>query len=68
MNKETILNNILVNKKLQEKYWPEIKPEEHNLQTLAGSTNRYVKCIHYLVNEASNKRNLYNSIFNLFKI
>lgn len=68
MNKETILNNILSNPELREKYWPEIKPEEQNLHTLATSTNKYVKCIHYLVNEASNKKSLYNSIYNLFKI
>lgn len=68
MNKETILNNILSNPELREKYWPEINPEEQNLQTLVASPNKYVKCIHYLVNEASNKKNLYNSIYNLFKI
>jgi hypothetical protein len=68
MNKETILKNILSNPGLREKYWPEIKPEEQNLHTLAASTNKYVKCIHYLINETSNKKSLYNSIYILFKI
>jgi hypothetical protein len=68
MNKETILNNILSNVELREKYWPEINPAEQNLHTLAASSNKYVKCIHYLINEAANKKSLYNSIYILFKI
>jgi len=68
MNKEIILKNILSSEKLREKYWPEIKAEEQNLQTLLSSNNSYLKSLHYLINESSNKKSLYNSIYNLFKI
>jgi hypothetical protein len=65
MNTDKILRTILVNPKLKELYWPEIKnPESQNLNTINMSPNKYLKYLYIVLSDQNdNTRN--NSLANL---
>jgi hypothetical protein len=67
MDKQIILREILNNKKLKEKYWPEIEPEKENLATVLHSKNKYIKSLHSLLN-TDNPNVRTSEIFNFFKL
>lgn len=67
MDKQIILQEILKNEKLKDKYWPEIEPEKENLATLIHNKNKYIKALHSLIN-TDNAGFRINEIFNFFKI
>lgn len=53
MNKEKILQEILNNPELKEKYWPNISTERFNVNTLLKENNKYLTALYYLFEECN---------------
>ena len=62
MNKEKILQEILKNKDLKEKYWSTEDIQQYNTDNLLMSDNKYIKSIYYVFDETN--RNKFTSMIN----
>ena len=67
MDKQVVLKEILENKELKAKYWPEIDSENENVNTLIMSKNKYVKSLNSILN-TTNASVRINELFNIFNI
>jgi len=69
MNSEELLKKILKSESLK-KYWSDIDVETINRNTLIKSNNKYLKTLHYIINEHSSatKRGRIESIFKIFNL
>lgn len=56
MNKNSILNKILADKELGNKYWPNEDVKTLNVNTILTSSNPYLKSLHYLLEEKNTSR------------
>ena len=61
-NKNTILQEILKNKDLKEKYWPDEDIEKYNPENILMSDNKYIKSIYYVFSESN--RSKFTSMIN----
>jgi hypothetical protein len=58
MSTDEILQKILANPNLKEKYWPEIDPTTQNVNTILRSRNIYLQYLHTIFSEQNdNARN-----------
>lgn len=58
MSTDEILQKILTNPVLKEKYWPEIDPTAQNVNTILRSRNIYLQYLHTIFSEQNeNARN-----------
>jgi hypothetical protein len=58
MSTDEILQKILANPNLKEKYWPEIDPKTQNVNTILRSRNIYLLYLHTIFSEQNdNARN-----------
>lgn len=55
-NKNTILQEILKNKDLKEKYWPHEDIEKYNPENILRSENKYIKSIYYVFDESNRSK------------
>lgn len=55
-NKNTILQEILKNKDLKEKYWPDEDIEKYNPENILRSENKYIKSIYYVFDESNRSK------------
>jgi hypothetical protein len=62
MNKSNILQEILKNKDLKEKYWPDEDIEKYNPENILMSGNKYIKSIYYVFSESN--RSKFTSMIN----
>ena len=53
MNKEKILQEILNNPDLRERYWSNISIEKINVNTLLKENNKYLTALYYLFEECN---------------
>ena len=53
MNKEKILQEILNDPVLKEKYWSNISTEKFNVNTLLKENNKYLTSLFYLFEESN---------------
>jgi hypothetical protein len=51
MNKENILKEVLKQKELRKKFWPNVDIEKLNVNTLIRENNRYLTALYYLFEE-----------------
>jgi hypothetical protein len=51
MNKENILKEVLKQKELRNKFWPNVDIEKLNVNTLTRENNRYLTALYYLFQE-----------------
>ena len=56
MNKSNILQEILKNKDLKEKYWPDEDIEKYNPENILRSENKYIKSIYYVFDESNRSK------------
>ena len=62
LNKNNILKEILKNKNLKEKYWPDEDIEKYNPENILMSDNKYIKSIYYVFSESN--RSKFTSMIN----
>jgi hypothetical protein len=69
MNSEELLKKILKSESLNE-YWSDIDVETINRNTLIKSNNKYLKTLHYIINDQSTgtKKVRIESIFKIFNL
>lgn len=53
MNKENILKEVLKQKELREKFWPNVDIDKLNINTLSREHNRYLTALYYLFDESN---------------
>lgn len=56
MNREIILKEILENKELKEKYWPNETANKWNCQNLIKSDNKFLRSLYFIFNEENKTR------------
>lgn len=65
MNKENILKEVLKQKELQKKFWPNVDIEKLNVKTLIRENNKYLTALHYLFEEENQVK--YSGMINNIK-
>ena len=68
MNREKLLNLILSNENLKNKYWPEEDITKWNSNNLVQANNKYIKALDLVINEQQSKNYMKNSLSTIFSI
>ena len=68
MNREKLLNLILSNENLKNKYWPEEDITKWNSNNLVQANNKYIKALDLVINEKQYKNYMKNSLSTIFSI
>ena len=68
MTKEKLLQLILNNENLKQKYWPNDDLEILNTRTLINSENKNIKSLHYYFEQQLTKKAKSESLFKMFKL
>lgn len=56
MNRDIILKEILENKELKEKYWPNEDTNKWNCQNLLKSDNKFLRSLYFIFDEENKTR------------
>lgn len=56
MNKDRILKEILENKELKEKYWPNEDANKWNCRNLLKSDNKFLRSLYFIFDEENKTR------------